>query len=311
MLRAMLDSHPQLAVPPESYFVVPALTRADRYELAGGIDADALLDAVAADPSFTEWQVPASKVRARWQETAPADVAAAILDLYALYAAEHGKPRAGDKTPQHVLSVEQLARAFPGARILHIVRDGRNVVPSLVGMHFGPDHFGAAALFWRDRVTRGRAGGERVGPSRYREIRYEDLVAAPEPTLRGVCEFFELPFDPAMLEYHTRADELLDGLRFTHHVQGIRRPPASEGRDWRSTMPDHDVQLFEALAGDALDAFGYERSGLPASSRARVEAAAWRTGTTVERRTRTLRTRVARRLPALPFGRSAPDEVRA
>jgi hypothetical protein len=311
MLRAMLDSHPQLAVPPESYFVAPALARADRYERAGGVDTDALLGAIAADPSFAEWQIPEAKVRARWREHPPADVAAAILDLYALYAAEHGKSRAGDKTPAHVLQVELLARAFPNARILHIVRDGRDVVPSLMAMHFGPDRFGAAALFWRDRVSRGRAGGARVGRDRYREIRYEDLVADPATVLAGVCEFFALPFDPAMLAYHERADEVLDGLRHTHHVQGIRRPPAQAVRNWRTSLADHDVQLFEAIAGDLLDDLGYERSGLPGSSRARIEAAAWRTGTTVERRTRRFRTRVARRLPSLSLGAPDRSEARA
>jgi hypothetical protein len=305
----MLDSHPQLAVPPESYFVAPALVLADRYERPGGIDAEALLDAIAADASFAEWQIPEAKVRARWRETAPPDVAAALLDLYALYAAEHGKPRAGDKTPAHVLHVELLAAAFPNARILHLVRDGRDVVPSLMEMHFGPDRFGAATLFWRDRVSRGRAGGARVGAARYREVRYEDLVADPAAVLGDVCAFFALPFEPAMLEYHQRADEVLDGLRYTHHVQGIRQPPVSAVRDWRATMPDHEMQLFEALAGDLLDDLGYERSGLPASGRARVEAVAWKTGTTVERRTRTFRTRVARRLPHLGLG--APDRTEA
>lgn len=306
MLRAMLDSHPQLAVAPESYFVAPALVRAPDYDGPAGLDRERLLAAIEADASFSEWRVPASKVRARWQETEPPDVPAALLDLYALYAAEHGKARAGDKTPAHVMNIELLARSFPNARILHIVRDGRDVVPSILEMHFGPDHFGAATLFWRDRVSRGRAGGRAVGPDRYREIRYEDLVADPAAVLTEVCDFFALPFDPAMLEYHTRADDVLDGLRFTHHVQGIRRPPVAAVRDWRQTMPDREVQLFEALAGDLLDELGYERSGLGTTGRARIEAAAWRTGTTVERGTRRFRIRVARRLP---FGRGAGATV--
>ncbi len=302
MLRAMLDSHSALAVPPESYFVALAVALADRYETANGINREALLQAIAADPSFGEWRIPTGDVRELWRESEPVDVAAAITDLYARYARERGKPRYGDKTPANVLYVDLLAGAFPKARFLHIVRDGRDVVPSLMEMHFGPDRFGAAALFWRDRVSRGRAGGRRVGADRYREIRYEDLVADPEPVLRDICSFFELPYEPNMLEYHQRADEVLDGLRFTHHVQGIRRPPSTDVRDWRANLPDHEVQLFEALAGDLLDDFGYERSGMAVSSRARVEAAAWRAGTTVERRTRTLRTRVTRHLPPLPFG---------
>jgi hypothetical protein len=306
MLRAMLDSHSELAVPPESPFVTMAVACADRYETATGIDADALLAAITRDPSFGEWQMPAEEVRRLWLASPPADVPAACRAMYARYAAERGKRYAGDKTPTNVLHVKLLADSFPEARILHIIRDGRDVVPSLMDMHFGPDRFGAATLFWRDRVARGREGGRRVGTDRYREIRYEDLVAEPESVLTDVCSFLGLTFEPKMLEYHERADELLDGLRFTHHVQGIRRPPAA-ARDWRTDMPDHEVQLFEALAGDLLDELGYERSGLPATSRVRVEATVWRAGTTAERRTRTLRTRVTRHLP---FGSSRGAEVR-
>jgi hypothetical protein len=311
MLRAMLDSHPDLAVPPESYFTPHAVALADRYETTNGIDQDRLLRAIASDPSFDEWRVPRDDVRRIWRESEPPDVAAALTDLYARYADGRGKPRYGDKTPANVLYVEILARAFPRARFLHIVRDGRDVVPSLMEMHFGPDRFGAAALFWRDRVTRGRAGGRRVGPGRYREIRYEDLVADPEPVLRDVCAFFELGYEPSMLEYHLRADELLDGLRFTQHVQGVRRPPSRDVRNWRENLSDHEVQLFEALAGDLLDDLGYERSGQGTGGRARVEATVWRAGTTMERRTRTLRTRVSRRLPNLPFVSAGSADDRA
>jgi len=311
MLRAMLDSHSALAVTPESYFVAPALARAANWERTGGIDGDAFLRAMAADPSFSEWQLPVDEVREHWRGCPPADVPAALRDLYGRYALARGKPRAGDKTPAHVIDIELLARSFPEARFLHIVRDGRNVVPSVLDMHFGPDRFGAAALFWRDRVSRGRAGGRRIGPDRYREIRYEDLVGDPEPVLRDVCEFFALDYEPAMLEYHARADEVLDGLRYTHHVQGIRRPPSQTGRDWRTTMPPRDVQLFEALAGDLLDELGYERSGLRATGRVKVEATAWRTGTTVERRTRHLRTRVARKLRSRAAAPTDPAGARA
>jgi hypothetical protein len=307
MLRAMLDSHSELAVPPESPFVTLAVEYAGRYELAVGVDAEALLTAITRDPSFGEWQMSAEDLRQLWLESSPVDVPEAFRQLYARYAAARGKRYAGDKTPANVLHVKLLADSFPEARFLHIIRDGRDVVPSLMDMHFGPDRFGAATLFWRDRVSRGREGGRRVGTDRYREVRYEDLVANPESVLREVCSFLGLTFEPKMLEYHERADELLDGLRFTHHVQGIRRPPVAV-RDWRTDMPDHEVQLFEALAGDLLDELGYERSGLPASSRVRVEATAWRAGTTAERRTRTLRTRVTRHLP---FGSSRHTEVRA
>jgi hypothetical protein len=299
MLRALLDSHPDLAVPPEAYFVVPALEQRARYESGRGLDRDRLLADVAADRSFPDWRLgpdALAEVRATPMTTVPE----ALLALYGAYAHQHGKPRAGDKTPSHLLHVGLLADALPDARFVHIVRDGRDVVPSILGMDFGPDRFATAVLFWSRRVERGLTAGAALGPARYREVRYEALVADPEAALRDLCPFLGLEYSPEMLRYHERADELLDGLRDTGHVQGVRRPPTAGVRDWRTALDPHQVQLFEALAGDLLDRLGYARSGQPIPSRVRVEARARRVAHGLDRRTLTFRTRVARRLTGRP-----------
>jgi hypothetical protein len=105
-----------------------------------------------------------------------------------------------------------------------------------------------------------------------------------------------------MLRYHEHADDLLGGLRATRHVQGVRQPPTRGIRDWRRALAPHDVELFEALAGDLLDRLGYERSGRTIPSRVRVEARAIRLAHDLDRRTLTFRTRIARKLAR----RSAP-----
>ncbi len=303
MLRAVLNAHPILAVPPESYFVAPALEQRARYEGGGAMDVDALLADIAADRSFPDWQLSPdalAEVRSEPRATVPD----ALLALYRAYAHQHDKPRAGDKTPSHLLQVGLLADSFPTARFVHIVRDGRDVVPSILGMQFGPDRFAEGVLFWQRRVERGRAAGAALGAERYREIRYEALVADPESVMREVCPFFELDYAPEMLRYHERADDLLDGLRATRHVQGVRKPPTQGVRDWRTALAPHEVQLFEALAGDTLDVLGYERSGLSISSRVRVEAQAIRVVHELDRRTLTFRTRVAAQaLAPAPTGR--------
>jgi len=309
MLRAMLDSHADVAVPPESYFVAPALHRAAQYSANGQFDLDRLLADVTSDDSFGDWHLSSDALDAVRHDPRPATVPEAIARLYAAYARTRAKPLVADRTPSNVLEIELLAQCFPTSRFVHLVRDGRDVVPSLVTMDFGPDDFASAALFWQARVRQGRAAGARLGPDRYLEIRYEDLVADPDPVLRGLCAFVGIEFDPAMLEYHRRADELIDSLRRPGHVQGVRRPPTPGLRDWRTTMTPRDVMLFEALAGEMLDTFGYERSGLVTSVRVRVEAAAHRARRTVAARARTLRTRVGRRMAssATPGDSSDPE----
>jgi hypothetical protein len=290
MLRGMVDSHPDIAVPPESYFVVPVLHRAASYEQAGGLDLDTLLADVRGNPSFRRnWQLSAESLAALRDNGGPPDTAAAVAALYAAYAREHGKARYADKTPQHVLHIELLARSFPGARFVHLVRDGRDVVPSLLENRHGPRKFPAAVEYWRGRVLAGRRAGLVLGPDRYLEIRYEDLVADPEAGLAQLCGFLDLPYASEMLEYPTRAGALVAGTFDARPHLGIAQPPTRNVRDWRTAMPDREVQLFEAWAGDALDTFGYERSGQARSARVSVEVLLRRGATAVSAGARKLR----------------------
>lgn len=280
MLRAMLDSHPDLAVPPEAHSVVRLLGRQPR-----PLDLDDFIEQVSADKYFADWQLPRPLLDDLRTDPRVRTTADAVAGLYALYARHHGKAHYGDKTPSHIVEIPLLAERFPAARFVNIVRDGRDVAASMVTMHFGLSDFDEIARNWRRRVLRARAAGEALGPDRFQELRYEDLVADPAHELARICAFAGLPYTDAMLDYHRRADELLDGVRHTQHLQGIRRPPTKNVRDWRTELDPHRQQVFDEIAGTALDAYGYPRSGLARSWSAAVEAG------TVESRMRLRRAR--------------------
>jgi Sulfotransferase family len=292
MLRAMLDSHPSVAVPHEAYFVVPALQRRAEYERAGGVDRARLLADLGRDRTFTRWELDAGRVQAIAEDEALLTVPDVLAAVYRAYAEGVGKPHFADKTPRNVLHVGLLAAAFPDARFVHLIRDGRDVVPSLVGLEYFPDHFAEAVVYWSERVRRGRRAGRLLGPGRYHEVRYEALVADPEAALRGLCDFLDLPYAASMLEYHRRADDVVAAVSELGHHQGLWRPPTPGVRDWRASMSPHDQQLFEVLAGPTLDEFGYERSGAAPSWSARAEGLAWLGRLRLRGRARQVRARV-------------------
>src|SRR4051794_17280172 len=117
LLRQMLRGHPRLAVPPESHFVPAALNAPS---------GAAALELILRDEHFADWQVDAADVRRRatTSDMTPASVVRAAFETYAQ---AQGRPRWGDKTPAYVLHMPLLAEAFPGARFVHIIRDGRDV----------------------------------------------------------------------------------------------------------------------------------------------------------------------------------------
>ena len=270
LLRLMLDAHPELAIPSESYF--PLRADAAWRHPDGGVDVSLFRWAIEPTEWFQRWRVAPERLDEAFNEHTRLRYAEAVRRSFAAYAAERGKPRFGNKTPIHVVRLDRLARMFPEAVFVHIVRDGRDVAASFLEVPFGPDRLDEAAVFWRNRVERGRASGRRIGPRRYREVSYEALVGDPERELRALAPFCGLDFDPAMLRSHERATP----DRWYH--RRLTEPP-SRGRDWRRQMSPDDVTAFEVLAGPSLRRLGYERGarlGPVSAARSRVVDARFR-----------------------------------
>jgi len=280
LLRVILDRSPGLAIPDESFFV-PLLARRHR----GRVDAAAFLDDLGRIPALAEWNLAPSDVAPRLRDGTP--VGEAIAAVYEAYADREGKPRWGDKTPMYMRHLPLLERLFPAAQYVHLVRDGRDAATSFLQMPEGtytrtwahPETVGAFACLWRTEVEGARVLGGRVGPERYHEARYEDLVADPERVVRAICDFAELPFEPAMLEYPGSVD-----VSRKPHQQRLLAPPTAGVRDWREEMSAEDARSFEAIAGDLLDELGYELLDTPrppdarrrlAVARYREKLAAW------------------------------------
>jgi hypothetical protein len=256
MLRLILDRGPDLAIPTESAIIVDFANVRARY---GRLDTDAAFDRLAGDvwrhPKIVQWGL-AGGPPDRGGLTGEAAYRRAIEAPFAAYAAEREKPRWGDKTPLYVQHLDEVRRVFPEARIVVLVRDGRDVALSLMGVPFGPGNVWAAARMWRSAVEAGeRAAGR--WPEDVLAIRYEDLVDAPERVIREVCEFAGISYSPAMLAIEeTPAGRLAAGQEawFSRISEGISR--GSVGR-WHREMPRDRIALFQAEAGDALVRHGY------------------------------------------------------
>ena len=252
LLRLILNAHPDVAVPPESRFITELWTGKPEIEL------QLFLRALAAHKRFETWDLPIEAVAEEIDTTTKVDYAEAVSAAFGAYARVNGKSRWGDKTPRYVEHIELIAGLFPGARFIHLVRDGRNVALSYANVPFGPKTVGKAAALWRSRVIAGREGGMALGGERYLEIRYEDLVEDPAGETKDICEFLDLTFDPGMLDYTERArgSVLPRASMYNPHVT---EPPQTNVRSWQDSMPPEQVEIFEAVAGDALSLLAYER----------------------------------------------------
>jgi hypothetical protein len=252
LVRVILNSHPDVAVPPESRFIVE-LWRGD-----SSVDVGETLAALAAHPRFQLWRLPVDAVREELGRTARAPYPEIMTAAYTAYARSRDKTRWGDKTPRYVQHIPLLAELFPDARFVHIIRDGRNVALSYADVPFGPKTVARAASLWASRVGTGIREGRSLGAGRYLELRYEDLVNDVEGRVRSLCDFLDLSFEDQMLEYtETAAAETLPRARIYNPHVGEK--PITSVRSWEDQMLDAHVEIFEVVAGGLLTDLGYPR----------------------------------------------------
>ena len=115
------------------------------------------------------------------------------------------KARWVDGTPEYSLHICGLRKLFPHALFIHLFRDVRAVVRSMINFHRATGiHLVAneeeAYRYWIRTVSACLMAERAYGPNVVHRIRYADLIDNPESTMRSLLEFLGEPYTARCLE---------------------------------------------------------------------------------------------------------------
>lgn len=151
-----------------------------------------------------------------------------LLDPFALAAGARGWI---EQSPTNARVAPGLLRMFPGARVIHVVRDGRDVACSLIKQPWGPKELHAALEWWARRYRWSAEACAAVPPDQALTIRMENLMVLDrEATLARMLAFTGLEEDDAIRSY-------FDGTATVDR--------AHVGR-WQDDVPAPERAAFEA-----------------------------------------------------------------
>lgn len=167
----------------------------------------------------------------------------------------------GEKTPNNVAYFRQLHHISPQSPLLHIIRDGRDVVRSLLNQNWANGDGKplaicsspvAAAKYWRQILEIGRdaARSSQSLNDQYLEIRYEDLVFSTERTARKIIDHVGESWNPVVLDFYLKENP--------KHCKHIYRPisNSSVGR-WKNDLSVDMKKNIKPIIGDLLIDLGY------------------------------------------------------
>ncbi|MCC6580746.1 MAG: sulfotransferase [Phycisphaeraceae bacterium] len=262
-VKAVLDGHPEICCRGEAVFgpvLMPTLQHlmkmynkaiVDRNEQVGEIDPNLSINESQIDFLFVS---AVGMMLASWSNSSQAKVL-------------------GEKTPEHAICLNLLNRFFPHCKVIHIIRDGRDVAVSgwFHNLRYAGDKFKEqfpdfpsyvrhiTLRHWKGYVYSARAFGA-AAPDRYHELRYEHLKTKPEELVKGMLTFLNVDSSPEMVARCVAAGS------FDKLSQG--RKPGEENRqsffrkgvtgDWRNHFDDAAMAAFMESGGDLMRELGYE-----------------------------------------------------
>lgn len=262
LLQAMLTSHPNLYIPPElRYFGrhEPGVRFSDPLR-------DEHVEAYLALCQRDIWWEDMGMDVAAFQEAVRGGLRTSrgiYLWILGDVATRRGnrKPRCGEKTPYYATFVEHIAELFPGARFIHLYRDPRDVTASYLEQYWVQ---GGTALrvanYLLHVFRRTERAAQQLGPERFCTVKYENLVASPEPELRRLCGFLGEDYDPAMLQFAEREDA--GYLEVEEGWKGLTRAELTRDRvgRYRGRLTPRQVWTVEKRLESVLPPLGYARS---------------------------------------------------
>jgi len=191
-----------------------------------------------------------------------------------------------DKSPSHALYLPEICRLLPEARFIHIVRDPRDVVASLLaaGMGWGagwaPRDARRAARSWVQHVQAVREGAGALRGGALVEVLYEELHDDPVPALRRVADFLDLPWPEAEIRRALDANTAVavrsgGGTAIPiggalSNPRGIVREPEGFVRSgqpgaWKRDLNRYQKLIVSAVAGPLMEEVGYDHRPPPGS----------------------------------------------
>jgi hypothetical protein len=192
------------------------------------------------------------------------------------YAANWPKARYwGDKNPhyahpQNKGCLNTVNELFPDAKFIHIIRDGRDVVSSLIRKRHADGRpwadWETAHRVWLNHVSIGCEFGRGLPARQYFELKYEDLIGDDVDYARKLFEFLGIPLHPAVVRFCE--EQITARTAFSGPTRDLSS--GANVSDWATLMsPSEQLRTLDLFGADLIR-YGYETTTSLASNRDRL-----------------------------------------
>jgi hypothetical protein len=267
LLKALLDAHPNVIVPVECAFL---LNLYKKYGKKKNWDAG-LLTTFGKDllnePAFNLLHIDQTRLEERLRNCAGkntyANVCRQVYESCQSFYAKKEITLLGDKNPGYSLYIKQLLEIYPEAKFIHIIRDYRDNIVSMLRVDYEAHIVSSLAYRWKYYNIQIEKA-KKKHPDIFFTVRYEDLVLNTAHYLKEICVFFGISYTEKMLSFQEKKDDFYAHYPkdvFLKYHKSIFDPiDSSKSGKWKEVLSARQIRIAETVAGGYGKKFGYENS---------------------------------------------------
>ena len=255
LLQSILASNSNMSFLPETGFFRRYVTGRRLEKWATKSSIDRAVDRLLADPVLERLAMDVATIAKEAGQ--PLDISV-YLKIQSLAMDVQGKKRFGDKDPKLIEWLPLLKFYFPKSYVIHIYRDPRGVSLSKQKADWSRrrgTYVNAIVSLAQLRLV--SETGPKVFGKNFVEASYEDLVANPEHTLTSLCSQVGLTFEPAMLNFQSKAAELMSPTELQWKSATLELIQGSNAHKCEEELAPHDSLFIERCFRQFMNTRGY------------------------------------------------------
>lgn len=278
LLRNIVNASEQIHIPYESDFIARAFPYYFSKLELDNEDYRSLVKMFVYTSQKEGWHMSEEYILKYLKNTSPQSFADVNKSIYEAYLQKEGfmNQRWGIKSPVLIANLERVSHVFPNAKIVHIVRDGRDVYLSYRNIHdkgntseaFGPKTILQSSLYWIDAVRRietfnHHSEALKTHHKSIYEIRYEDILNSPSTTIRNLFDFIGIEYTDSVLKefMQSKSNQKLLCLQ-SYHQQSVQDNlkgsiDSNNTEKFKKEMSRFERFIFEFLAVPYLRKYNY------------------------------------------------------
>jgi hypothetical protein len=249
LLTVMLDRHDAIVMTPETKIFRDMPSDWRRRE---GQNHEELIHSFRYWTHLVDLNLEACEVLARFRycEATYPNYVRCVLECYR---ERYRKPRIGEKSPEHMWDVPLILEWYPKAKIVWLLRDGRDAVVS-INRFFGRG-FRRASFFWRQFALLGQRW-ERIYAGQVLCVRFEDLVLRPTETVGSLCSFLGLKYQEQMLDTNIGTATIPDH-EMSHKQRSLGLLDPGKVGEYKRVTTDPQRWVMASVMEPVLTRLGY------------------------------------------------------